>query len=60
MANVFLNAFVYQDLTRKCFTTELPRGDKGKNNLKKNYHIGKNIPILLDPYPSSEREGKIC
>lgn len=59
MANVFLNAFLYQDLTR-CFTTELPRGDKGKNNLKKNDRIEKNIPILLDPYSNSERGGKIC
>lgn len=60
MANVLLNAFLYEDLTRKCFTTELPRGDKGKNNLKKNYRIEKNIPILLDSYSNSERGGKIC
>lgn len=59
MANVFLNAFLYQDLTR-CFTTEFPRGDKGKNNLKKNYRIERNIPILLDPYSNYERGEKIC
>lgn len=59
MANVFLNAFLYQDLTRS-FTTELPRGDKGKNNLKKNYRIEKNIRILLDPYSNSKRGEKIC